>query len=142
MANNHAITSKWLDETMGKILAFRAEQEAKIVALANVSTSSSVVGRTNPAVYQPKMILNNKNNKDSTDFFDLIDKSILIVANSIMNASCWPLAMTTLSIGTQDDKRERSVDLGALDSHGSVWKMILRPDAYPGTRIILQTNVS
>lgn len=156
--NNMASVSQRLEDTMERISQYREEQESKLLTAFAIAPSSSSLSLINPKtvikrsgynttdknsnIFQSKMILNNKNSKDCVDFFDLIEKNILVLANAIMNSSCWPLALATVSNDYHDKKSEKYADLGTLDSPGSVWKMILRPDAYPGTRILLQTNVS
>lgn len=98
-------------EDMEIISQYREEQESKLLSTFSIASSSSlslinpktVIKRSgynsterNSNILQSKMILNNKNSKDCLDFFDLIEKNILVLANAIMSSSCWPLALATM----------------------------------------------
>lgn len=76
-----------------------------------------------------------KTSSNDGEFLKLVDVNILLVAFGLPTPICWPYA---LAAGFS----ERTVDLRFMESHGSIWRILRRPDPNPGTRILLQTNVS
>lgn len=104
------------------------------------------------AIVNSKLIIQSKNSIDSSDFLNLLNRNVLIVSRNITTESLWPLALVVAypEISEISESVENvnncnsnySVDLGSLDSHGSLWKLIKRIDSFPGTRVVLQATVS
>ena len=134
------MTQKRLNDLLLKITSYREEQEVKLLNNPILSWDQKQLTSFLELGLQTKMVVNNKNNKDSMDFSRLVDTNVLIIASNIVNTSCWPLALVSTVV--YDEKETQTADLGTLDSLGSVWKLLRRSDAYPGTRVILQANVS
>jgi len=119
-----------LDNIFSSLRAFRQAQEDKILTDSTVYTPDSKPRSTQ------KLVITNKslNGKDGSDFTKLFDSNVLIVSSDIVGASTWPLALAC-------NFNELSADLSFMESHGSLWRILKRPDSFPGTRIILQSSV-
>lgn len=74
-----------IDDLLYKLSVYRHEQESRLLSPAAVNLKRSTPQLT-------KMILNNKNNKESAEFLALVEKNILIVA-TVVTPDCWPLAL-------------------------------------------------
>ena len=75
-------------------------------------------------------------NKEGLDFSRLVDIDVLLLSPSHLSPynNFWPMGLTSNFL-------ESTVDLNNIESFGSIWRMQIRIDSFPGTRIIIQSSV-
>lgn len=124
-----------LDNILSSLQTFRQTQEAKIMNESVISSNDSNYFSDGKPKTTQKLIIANKsnNNKDGTDFMKLFDVNVLLISSGVFSTSVWPLALAC-------NFNELFVDLSFMESHGSLWRILKRPDSFPGTRIILQSS--
>jgi hypothetical protein len=124
--------------------AFKIEQEALIFKSGESSISSPARRYSNAKTMQPivksanctdsiNIAANNKGQLAQTLNIDAIVMPVSTLF--VLDQRLWPQAL-------QAKQSDCSVMLANIESHGTLWKLITRPDGYAGHRVYLQSAVS
>ncbi|RYY77548.1 hypothetical protein EON63_18540 [archaeon] len=124
-----------LESIRSLIRSFRAEQEKIILKVGtDLSSGSKLPG--NKIV--PPSADSSKGNAEESQFSQILDVDAVIMpvlTSSGVDQRIWPQALTA-------KQKKNAVTLDNIENHGTLWRLIHRPDVYPGYRVYLKSAVS
>jgi hypothetical protein len=123
-----------LDNIRSVISQFKIEQESLILKTGESLNNRNV---RRQKTMTPVSGENNKNNNDDGSVNQIINVDAVIMpvaSNFVLDQRLWPQALIA-------KYNESTVSIGNIESHGTLWKLISRPDGYAGHRVYIQSSV-
>jgi len=118
-----------IENTTNLIKAFKADQERLILSSRNdTSTKHKLV----------KARVNSRASFSESGIANLLNTDCVVMPYCQEAASykkLWPQALIV-------SRSRNCAEVGQIESHGSLWKIVPCNDAAPGSRVMLQTSVS
>eukprot|EP01031_Cornospumella_fuschlensis_P028685 gene28685-34631_t len=113
------------------IRSFRAEQEKIILKVGEQSTGSKAV--VNKIV--PPAVDSSKGNADENQLTQILDVDAVVMpvlASFGVDQRIWPQALSA-------KHKKNAVTLDNIENHGTLWRLIHKPDVHPGCRVYLKS---
>lgn len=117
------------------INTFRTEQEA--IILRSVNDMKYKQNAKLKLVPQSSVVSETQLSGDQL-ISKILNTECILMPQPVTNTSLqklWPLALTS-------NRNKNSVEIGNIESQGSLWKLVQRKDSVAGYRVIFQTAVT
>lgn len=124
-----------LESIRSLIRSFRAEQEKIILKIGNDPSGGSKPAGNKIA---PPSADSGKGNAEESQLGQILDVDAVVmpVLSSFgVDQRIWPQALTA-------KQKKNAVTLDNIENHGTLWRLIHKPDVYPGYRVYLKSAVS